>query len=444
MKILAISFCSLLGVLFLSCSNDDIKPPPASNSENVYCWEGDDICHYISEKSCSIIGGEPRDKECIIFNCKWTPEEVTYGQTATPTLTHDYGENCTGEMHYGTTKFTLDSTRTIAGGVFSNEDADFVVQGVLKCTNTETAQESSKNCQPLKIKKTPPPSKTGSIAFAHDYKSGDSTYFYINANARSKVTGKVEISNPVLASCNSDTARIVIEGTTTAAGNIVKAFAVATCSGVEFKLDSAVAYVLPNIQISPCDFTGNSKNTMRSTETLTVGITVSNSYGRCDTAGIRYNFTGNTWQSSSSFALSESGNQTINNARARVTCNGADSTKTCPVVTVASYEKVSGCTDGKSLTFNGNTIVSFGCNGDDGGPKYDYYISCDGNRFNFTIEIEGYVEGNNGNNIRPNPDDNGYNLPDLRTEAVLEDGLYWYPKEIVVKTTQPRLTCGMW
>ena len=444
MKILVISFCSLLGVLLFSCSSDDIKRPEIITGDNVYCWIGNDICEVVNANTCSAIGGTPKEEECIIFDCKWIPEEVIYGQTATPSLTHDYGENCIGEMHYETFKFTLDSTRTIADGIFSNDNIDFVVQGVLKCTNTETGQDSSsiKDCQALKIKKTPPPGMTGSISFTPDYESGDSIYLYIGANARTKVTSSITIPDYAVSLCDSARPAINIVGSTTTAGSIVKAVAIATCNGVAFRLDSAVAYVLPNAEVGNCVLTGDSKATMRSTETLTVSMTVSNSYGRCGNIEYTTSNGNGSWGASSSFSLSTSGNSTVN-ARARVTCAGEQTIRNCPAVTVANYIRWSECTVGtenrERLIFTGNAILEFACNA----HKNDYYISCQGDRHNFDIEIEGYAYGETEDDIRQNQNDNGYNFP--KFDITPEGGLYWYPKEIVVKPrTNQRLECGIW
>ncbi|MCL1956564.1 MAG: hypothetical protein FWF63_04520 [Fibromonadales bacterium] len=86
----------------------------------------------------------------------------------------------------------------------------------------------------------------------------------------------------------------------------------------------------------------------------------------------------------------------------------------------------------------GKTIVEFACDS----WKNDYYIGCQGNRFNFTVEIEGHKEGDTENDIRPNGGDNGYNFPNL--QPTQDGNLYRYPVPVTIITNEYELKCGIW
>jgi len=385
------------------------------------------------------------------FTCKWSRDSASYGQMATPQMTGT--SDCEKKMYYvssgrDTTWLTLDSSRTLAGGVFSNTVSTVTVRGVIHCSYAATGQEGilNKNCNGIKITPTPPPNNvSGKISFKENYSEGDSLFFFAGVKAKDSVVSSVLIGDWEDALCDSAKPVIVVEGLTnnlTVSGQTVKAYAVATCNGTDFVLDSAEAHVLPDLDVGECALTGSSKATMRSDQTLTVNLAVSNSYGRCDE--VEYSFSGNTWQSDGAFSLSGLGNETVN-PKAR--CKGSQNSKNCPAVSVALFRELK-CTgnDNRSLTFDkGKTIVEFSCDQ----KKGDYYISCEypsrpnNETYNFTVEIEGYKEGNSENDIRKNGGDNGYNFPNLEPTQ-LSENLYLYPEEIVVKTEQQGLKCGMW
>ncbi len=334
----------------------------------------------------------------------------------------------------------LISASTIAGLSYS-KDTIITAKAIVTCGNQVIP---SKNCKPLTITHVPGPEKTGTLSFIKsDYTNNDTNYFFIGTKVDSTyINNAIKITNKEESGCGD--IKIKIDGSPAKLGTSVRATAVVTCEHIgELELDGISANVLPDYKIGKCEFTGKSKETMRSDDTLTIGISVDNDYKRCSKR--EYTFNGTTFSSSSSFALANSGGTDLKNIKAKLTCSGKDTTVACPAVSVASYIKYEQCSeanrdDRTKLTFKkGKTIVDFAC----AESKDDYYISCNGDRGNFSIEIDGYKEGEGGGDIRPNGGDNGYNFPNLN--ATKDGNLYRYPISVTVNNKSTGdIKCGIW
>jgi hypothetical protein len=392
--------------------------------------------------------------------CNWNPNKVKYGGKAALSFAFDsesigiaQEEGCALEkISYGTKAFKPDTLYTISSSVFSglshSKDTSIVVKAAVTC-GEQDKWGYELDCGELEIDSVPGPKWTGTLSFKKsDYVINDTSYFFIGTRVdTSFIENAIQITNKDSAECGNII--IKIDGSPARLNTPVKATAVVYCRYTDtLELASISAKVLPDHVIGDCELSGNSKATMRSDETLTVSISVDNSYGRCDK--IEYTFSSSSGNSgygeSNSFALANSGNKTLNGIYARVTCGGTPQTpKKCPTVTVASYIKWDECRESKrddrgQLTFkSGKTIVDFACDTD----KEDYYISCQGDRGNFAIEIDGYKEGDSDSNIRPNGGDNGYNFPNLKANR--DGSLYRYPISITVNNKgSGDLKCGIW
>jgi len=380
----------------------------------------------------------------IEFTCGWSPAEVKYGQKST--LSFVYTSN---NIDQESCSLKISPTLEIGENTISNSTIDglsYLNDTTINATATVTCMGDKfpvKNCSPLKVGSVPGPNKGGKLSFKKsDYVSNDTNYFFIGTkiDSATHINSTLTITNKTDAECGD--IKIKIEGSPAKLNTPVKAIAVVTCKYTgEFRLDSIIANVLPDPVIGKCELAGNSKTTMRTTDTLKVGISVDNSYGRC--SKIEYTFNGTTYSSSSSFVLKDPGSIT---PRAKVTCSGKDTTMTCPTVSVANYIKWDGCKEVNrdkrdQLTFKvGKTIVDFACDT----SKEDYYISCDTSpRTNFSVEIDGYKEGDKDSDIRPNGGDSGYNFPNL--EPIKDGNLYRYPISVTVNNkTTGDLKCGIW
>jgi len=305
----------------------------------------------------------------------------------------------------------------------------------------------TEDCGTLKVDSVPGPIRTGELSFKKwDYKSNDTNYFFIGTRVDTSYIGStLRIDNKEAAGCGN--IRIRIDGNPAALNTPIKATAIVYCQYTDtLKLDSISAVVLPNPVIGECELTGDSKTTMRSDETLTLDISVDNNYGRCKKEYTLSSSSGNSgYGESNSFSLGDYGGVNLSNIYARVTCgSNTPVPKRCPTVNVTRYIKFEGCIVGNEnrelLTFKrGGTTLEFACNS----HKGDYYISCQGNRFNFSVEMDGYVEGSNDTNIRPNGGDNGYNFPNL--ETIKDGNLYRYPKPVIINNTSTGdIKCGIW
>jgi len=432
---------ALMCVFFFNCSNEGFEKPKLDMTDNtkVKCFVGES-CYEISRSACNIINGEEKpDKNCISFACEWNSNSVEYGQEST--LSFKWGnvaqEGCSVKISPLDTGKHLISASTIAGLSYSN-DTTIVAEATVNCGTASIIQ----NCKPLIVKSVPGPEKKGELSFDKNkvnYISNDSNYFFIGTKIDSTyIKNTIEITNKELYGCGD--IKVKIEGTPAKLGTQVRATAVVTCSLIgELELDGISAEVLPDYKIGDCELTGNSKTTMRSDETLTVAIDTSDIYGRCNK--VEYTFNGTTYSSSNSFALTNFGNKELNSIKAKVTCNGKDTTVACPTVSVASYIDWKKCGDNKFDISKGTTIFEFACDV----AKTDYYFKCTSSSYpphNFTLEVEGYKEGNGSDNIRPNGGDNGYNLPGIQT--IKEGDLYRYPKQVIVKTQETKLECTIW
>ena len=391
----------------------------------------------------------------IEFTCKWTSDEVQYGKKNT--LNFNYNsinmegiareEGCSLKISpspLDTGEHTI-SSNTIKGLSYKR-DTTIVAKAILTCGSDSIVQ----NCKPLKVDSVPGPEWTGKLSFKKsDY---DTNNFFIGTKVdTSNIKSTIQITkNKEEAECGDIKIKIdgKINGSTTAKFDTpIKATAIIYCKYTDtLELASISATVLPNPVIGDCEFAGTSKATMRSIDTLKVSISVNNDYGRCKKP--EYIFSGNTWTTTNSFPLASSGNTTLNNIRARVACDSSTTTVTktrdCPSVAVTNYIKYDGCVTGRenreALTFKkGKTTVEFACNA----PKDDYYIACQGNRFNFEVTIDGYKNGDKDTDIRPNNGDNGYNFPKI--EPTRDGNLYRYPiPAIVNNTTNGDIKCGIW
>jgi len=285
------------------------------------------------------------------------------------------------------------------------------------------------------------PKKKGELSFDKskvDYTSNNSNYFFIGTEVDSTyIINTIEITNKEESGC--DSVKIEITGSPAELGTPVRATAVATCPAGKFELGGISAEVLPDYKIGKCELTGNSKITMRTTDTLTVAIDTSDIYGRCNK--VEYTFNGTTYSSSNSFVLKDPGSIT---AKAKVTCSGKDTTVICPTVSVASYIYSTTCTEG---TYDidipkGTTIIGLACStskngkGDDGTDNQwnAYYINCSGKDYNLSVS-GGRIKEAPGNGL-------SYNFfPD--TEPIKEGNLYRYPYDIIIKADEV-LKCGIW
>jgi len=387
----------------------------------------------------------------IDFACEWDSGDnvqVKYGGKSTLHFAFDPAsvdiaqkEGCIPKISPLDPGEHLISASTIAGLSYST-DTIIVAKATVTCGNQIVP---AKDCKPLTVTHVPGPEKTGILSFKKsDYTSNDTNYFFSGTKVDSTyINNGIKITNKEDAGCGD--IKVKIEGSPAKIGTQVRATAVVTCEHIgELELDGISAEVLPDYKIGKCEFTGKSKETMRSDDTLTLGISVENSYGRC--TKIEYTLNGSTYSSSSSFPLTSSGGTELKNIRARVTCSGKDTTVTCPAVSVARYIKWDGCKESgrdnrEQITFkSGKTIVDFACDTN----KDDYYISCKTDpRTNFSVEIDGYKEGDSENDIRPNGGDSGYNFPKLPT--ISDGNLYRYPISVTINNkTTGDLKCGIW
>jgi len=385
--------------------------------------------------------------------CNWSPNKVNYGENSTLSFAFDPQsvadeEACTlKKIFYVNKELSIGSnviSSSILPGLSPSKDTSVVVKATVAC-GVQDKWEYEQPCGELEIDSVPSPKWNGELSFKKSDYGKDTSYFFIGTKIdTSYIKSTIQVTNKDLAKCD-DNIIIKIEGSPAKENTPVKATAVIYCKYTDtLELASISAKVLPDPVIGDCELTKNSKTTMRSNDTLTIGISVNNSYDRC--SKIEYKINGADYTTSNSFPLSTSGNKTLDSVYARVTCGTATPvTKKCPTVTVATYLKWDDCKESKrddrtQLTFkSGKTIVSFACDT----KKEDYYISCNGDRGNFSIEIEGYKEGDSEDDIRPNGGDNGYNFPNL--DATKEGNLYRYPVPIIVNSKATGdLKCGIW
>ncbi|GBU23678.1 hypothetical protein R83H12_00294 [Fibrobacteria bacterium R8-3-H12] len=471
---------ALLCVFLFNCSSDGFKEPKPSdlaswagldsldinagkniiaciveNGQSKSCYEK------ISKSACDAIGGREKDQDekCINikFTCGWgNSEKVKYGDTAILSFAYASDsaakiaeeENCSLKMSpLDTGKYAI-SSPTIAGLSPFKKDS-IVAVATLTCGDQIIIQK----CKQLKVDTVPGPKWTGELSFNKeelDYYANDTNAFFIDtkidtANIETYIENTLDITNKAASECGD------IEIKPYKSGTQVKVFAVVNCKYIgEYKIDSISAIVLPNPATGNCVLTGNSKAYMLDKDTLTVGVSVDNNYGRCK---IEYTFSSSSgssgYKENNSFALAGSGGKDLTNIKARVTCSGATpEVRDCPPVKVAYYKKAECTTSENREAFaivKGSTILEFTCNK----SKGDFYISCRpgpkqlpdySQKHTYTVEIEGHSVGTTNNDIKAIVGDNGYNFPDLIQKV---GDIYVYPKEIIISAEED-IKCGIW
>jgi len=383
------------------------------------------------------------------FTCEWSPKQVNYGGESHLNFQLDNAghKDCSGKISYKNTQLPYDANYTISASTFSglkySEDSDIEAEVTVTCKDQVVVPGK---CTALKVASVPGPvwAQDKKLSFKKaDYDSNGTGYFFGGSTVSpADIINPIVITNKEEAKCKDIEIRIT--GSPTKPGTSVKAIAVVNCDYTgEFKLDSISADVLPDYEIGDCELAGDSKTTMRSDETLTLGISVSNNYGRCNK--IEYTLSGSDdYVEDNSFPLTSYGNKDLDKINAKVTCGtAAPVTKKCPTVKVASYVKTKcGVNEDRDAIpiAKGTTILEFTCDK----TKSDFYISCRpgpkqlpdySQKHTYTLKIEGY-----DNDIKEVTGDNGYNFPDL---IVQEGDLYVYPEPIII-TAEEDLTCGIW
>jgi hypothetical protein len=390
-------------------------------------------------------------------SCNWNPSKVKYGGKSTLSFAFDkeniaQEEGCALEkISYGAKTFKTDTLYTISSSAFSglshSKDTSIVAKATVTC-GEQDKWEYERDCEELKIDSVPGPKWTGTLSFKKsDYVSNDTNYFFIGTRVDTSYIGStMEITNKDTAECGN--IRIKIDGSPAKLNTPVKATAVVYCKYTDtLELASISAEVLPDPVIGDCVLTGTSKNTMRSNDTLTIGISLDNDYGRCNKEYTLSSSSGNSgYGTSYSFPLANYGNRELSNIYARVSCGTTQTPKKCPTVSVANYKYFTNCIKDNSETIDftrGKTIVEFACpdskngKGDDGNdnPWNAYYITCNGSN-SYTVSVDG------GRIKEADGYGRSYNFyPD--TEPIREGDLYRYPYSIVVDA-QEVLKCGIW
>jgi len=391
------------------------------------------------------------------FTCGWYPNQVKYGEESHLNFQLDNAghKDCSEKISYKGTQLPSDANYTISASIFSglkySEDSDIEAEVTVTCKDQVIVPGK---CTALKVASVPGPvwAQDKKLSFKKaDYDSNGIGYFFGGSTVNpADIINPIVITNKEEAKCNDIEIRVT--GSPTKPGTPVKAIAVVKCEYTgEFKLDSISAEVLPDYEIGDCALAGDSKTTMRSDETLTLDISVSNNYGRCNK--IEYTLSGSSddYVEENSFPLTSYGNKDLDKIYAKVTCGAATpEPKKCPTVKVASYVKTKCGANGDRDAIpiaKGTTILEFTCDK----TSDQFYISCRPGpnsqppdytpKHTYTIEIEGYSVGNTSNDIRAISGDNGYNFPDL---IVQEGDLYVYPEPIIITTAEEDLTCGIW
>jgi len=382
--------------------------------------------------------------------CNWSPNKVNYGENSTLSFAFDQQsvadeESCTlKKIFYVNKELSIGSnviSSSILPGLSPSKDTSVVVKATVAC-GLQDKWEYEQSCGELEIDSVPSPKWDGELSFKKSDYGKDTSYFFIGTKIdTSYIKSTIQVTNKDSAKCD-DNIIIKIDGSPAKENTPVKATAVIYCKYTDtLELASISAKVLPDPIIGDCKLTGTSDTTMRSVDTLTVGISVDNSYDRCKT---EYKFNG-TYGTSNSFALATSGNKDLTDVKARVTCATKQTEKDCPKVSVASYKYFKNCQkDVYNIDFDkGKTIVDFACpdskngKGDDGNDNQwnAYYINCNGNN-NYTVSVKGgRIKDADGNG-------RSYNFfPD--TEPIKDGELYRYPYSIVVDA-QEVLKCGIW
>ncbi len=241
------------------------------------------------------------------FSCTWTPGSVVSGDMAqvninyigTPPPEHE----CSGEIRievknpltgvllnnsYATIDIATDvqTAGTIAGtpaGIFTwptSGSTGAAIKARVNCAGEGKEPNSEDKECPLTITAPPTPAKTlgTSISFAGFSHSG--IYF---KGATPQVTNNVTVGNNDASpspKCDPVETTFRIEGNTNAAGTI-KAYAITTCRGTEYKLDSAEATVVQDPALAGnCVWTPGGVDIGIGEATLG-GVSIERDYERC-------------------------------------------------------------------------------------------------------------------------------------------------------------------
>jgi len=394
-----------------------------------------------------------KDPYPINITCKWDPGELKYGKKAVLHFSN-WDSNCKGRLYTlsnGDTTWLNDLEEyTISTKNGFPKTGDFLARGVVVCEDPTRKSTLHKDCDVLKIDSVPEPTATGELSFKKsDYAEGGEDFYFIGTQVTEEdIESSIEITNKNDVECGKIDIRI--DGSTAAAGNTITATAFVVCGEdeTEYELGSSIsATVLPNPVVGECSFTNSSPSAtkdgdtwlLRSTDSLFLKDPVKDNYGRCT---VEHSLTGasGSFAAKDTLLLDKSGGQVLNKITTRATCGSNPRvTRECSEkVSVVSYIDWKNCGSTEFDIKKGQTILEFACDE----HKSDYYIKCNGTRFNFTLKIEGVTEGNSESNIRPNGGDNGYNVPNLQT--IKEGDLYRYPKSILVDTKEESLKCTIW
>jgi hypothetical protein len=442
-----------LFAMVFSCSDSNegfesrIKSSTASNSQEL----------------CEAIGGKVLgpDEKCAgtyglipDFTCGWTPGIVAIGDTAVLSFTLESEDpNCNPKAFHisggDTILFKLDSNYVISDSHYSSLN----IYGHLHCAES-TEMSIIKPCTSLEISPVPIPRIAGELRINVDDIDGNSSYYYIGTEPT--IITYIEITNKEAAECGEIEYKWTNKNT--AAPGIVEVIATAVCAGREYKLNSAMAMVVPDPVLSDCvwDSTNvvlydGTTPIMHEDQPLRVSATLSNNHGRC--GPVQYSFNRAAPSVNGSLDLyglatyGESSSKALS-AIAEVLCFNYNIEKTCSRVSdiyVAHYKNiVGGCEvdNYAQFTFNkGRTIFEFACEGNKGLNDLvdSYYINCGGvGESNFEVIVEGGAtkgEGHNGWNFYPG-------LPAIRNN---NDGLYHYPVPVLITTNvSGGIECGIW
>lgn len=403
-----------------------------------------------AQKTCTELKVDSVPKP--IWTCGWNATEVKYGKKASLSFDFTGGEyeGCTSKLMYNETVLEP-KEYTVSASAFPGLKYDSItnltVKSIVTCPSIGVTFPAE-DCSTIKVDSVLGPAVSGTLTFKYDYTGTDTTGFFVGKTLTpADLNNTLTIENKAELGCGDIT--IKFEGSPTVLGTPVKATAVVKCATTgdeEFELSSITASVLPNAVIGECELSGTSKPTMLSKDSLELLLTVTNNYDRCE---VEYSVDGTTYSASNSFALASYGNTTLSNIKSKVTCGtNAPVIKNCPAIDVASFISTTcGVSEDRNhiTVAKGTTILEFTC----ANYKQDFYMSCLPEPVaeppnyqkvnNYTIEIEGHVVGNSQNDIRPVNGNNGYNLPDLMPKAGGK-----YPKQVIIKTEEEGLTCGLW
>ncbi|MDR1831082.1 MAG: hypothetical protein LBQ76_09970 [Candidatus Fibromonas sp.] len=305
-------------------------PPPAPSSAS--CTGGN--CYQIPAFTCSWTPGTVVSGDNAQVKINYTgsaPPEGECSQKAWAVVKNAMGaviQTSSAPVALGTDVQTSGTLQGNPSGTFTWPTSGSVtdIKGTVTCSGGGKEANSKDETCTLSITAPPKPTKSGSISFSNlDYSTGGK-YFYIGTTP--EVTNNVTVSNNGASPdprCGEVTTSAI--PSTNAAGDI-KVYALATCRGSEYKLDSAVAAVVPDPVLGACSW---NKDILAKGETATPTATLSNSYGRCGAGNGVVTFSGGFPRD-----LTESDVGTISNVVATASCSSGDVTQNCPALEVKS------------------------------------------------------------------------------------------------------------